>query len=234
MSSFQVIDREIAPKGKVYLVCTQYDPADFSAELKRICNAAVLRGARKLYFACRDKANDLDAQTFAVGACSFMFYSNFDLLKKPLARAQSSAPCPLHIKPLRAFSAPLFAALYNESFFDVPNAMTVTDEEIEEILADEGRDAGFFLRGGEPIGVFELRYGGDAPEIAALAIRVDLQNRGYGSQALGLLEERLAREGYDAASLLVASANERAYRLYQKSGYLFSCRVGHWYEAVAD
>ncbi len=231
MTKFEVIDREIGPKGKCYIICTEFDGADFDAQLARVCDTAVQRGADRLYFACRDKRAGPDADAFTAGGYSFHHYSNFDTLRKRLASVPAQTREPLRCKPLRTAQIPLFLALYNESFFSVPNAMTMTGPDATDILADEKRDAGFLLLGGEPVGVFELDYRGDVPEIAAICIRPELRNCGYGTAALNLLETRLAGEGADTAELLAASANERAYRLYLMRGYAFFRRIGSWYAA---
>lgn len=232
MSEFEVIDREIAPKGICYLICTAYERADFSCALAQLCDTAVSRGAKTLRFACRDLKNDLPSDAFLAGTHAFSFYSDFDLLQKPLAPNPPAVRTPLHLKPLRPATAALYLELYNETFFDVPNSTTMTDSDAETLLADAARDAGFLLLGGNPVGIYELSYKGDVPEIASLGVREALRNQGCGAAALALLEARLACEGHSAAELLVAGKNECAYRLYRAHGYAFVRRIGHWYEAT--
>ena len=231
MSKFEIVDKEIEPTGKCYIVCTEFDGADFKEQLARVCDTAVRRGADRMYFACRDKRANLDADAFTAPGYSFHYYSNFDTLRKRLATDPAQARGALRCKPLRSAQVPLFLALYNESFFNVPNSLTLTEQDAADILADEKRDAGFLLLGGEPVGVFELDYRGDVPEIAAICVRPALRGRGHGTAALNLLEARLACEGADTAELLVASVNERAYRLYLACGYSFFQRISRWYAA---
>ncbi|MEG1755477.1 MAG: GNAT family N-acetyltransferase [Clostridia bacterium] len=138
----------------------------------------------------------------------------------------------LRIKPLRKSNALLYEALFNESFYSVPNALTMDTQQLQHIQNDSSCSAGFLMEGGMPIGVFELQYDDPIPEIAALAINVDLQGQGYGRRALATLEQRLRSEGFSCAKLLVSSLNQRAIRLYCSAGYLQNQHLSRWYQTA--
>lgn len=229
MTQLQITDREIETKGTCYVVCTTYDPTDFDAQMAAVLETARRRGARLLCFACQDAAQRFDADAYILGEQRFQFDTAFDILQKPLSAADAAQRPLFRTKRLRQDNAPLYIALYNESFFDVPNARTVDAKETGSVLSDEGRDAGFFMLGGEPFGVFQLDYREDVPEIAALAIRPPYRKQGYGAQALHTLEARLAQEGYPAAQLLTAEKNEAAYALYRANGYEKKRELSRWF-----
>lgn len=232
MTEFELIDQEIAPKGKCYLICNRFDPADFEQTLEKMCDKAADQGARTVYFACRDAHNTLDANAFCAGGYEFTFYSSFDVLTKVLADMPPCLDGILRWKPLRESTVKLWIELYNESFYDVPNSRTMTDQEAAAVIWDEKRFGGFFMVGGEPVGVFELNYEGAVPEIAAICIRPQFRGQGYGVRGLEALETRLASEGQITAELLVASANPRAKELYEAHGYAFARHISRWYQAA--
>lgn len=233
MTEFEMIEAEIAPKGKCYLICNRFDPADFEQTLEKMCDTAVDQGAHTVYFACRDAHNTLDENAFCVGRYAFTFYSSFDVLSKNLADTLPASAGLLRCKPLRESNAELWIELYNESFYDVPNSRTMTDQEAAAVIEEEKRSGGFFMVGGEPVGVFELNYEETAPEIAAICIRPGFRGQGYGTKALEALEARLANEGHAVVELLVAGANRRAKELYEAHGYSFARHVSRWYQAAA-
>ncbi len=234
MTQMEIIDKEIAPKGKCYIICTSFDERDFESVLAELCGLAATRGAKRIYFACKDQSNFLDRERFSAGRYQFAFYSDFEILEKALVSTDVTGAGMLKIKPLRQSNSALWLALYNESFYEVPNSMTMGEEDVDSILASGERDGGFFMLGGEPIGVFELRYDEAVPEIAAICIRPTHRGKGYGAMALHLLEARLLGEGHRIAQILVATANARAYGLYLKKGYQISKRLSRWYETVAE
>lgn len=223
-----MIEKEIPQKGKCYVVCTLYDAADFDVSLAAACDMAAAKGARTLYFAMRDQHRRLDGAVHTLGGRTFRYDTRFVILKKDLTGALADAQ-PLRTKPLRAGNAALFCAIYNESFFDVPNSQTMDDAEMQAIRSDAKRDAGFCMLGGDPVGVFILDYRGNVPEIAALAVRPEYRRRGYGRRALHILEAQLKSEGHEGVILLVAERNTAALALYRACNYRCEQEISRWY-----
>lgn len=149
-----------------------------------------------------------------------LYDEEFEIWGKALGDGSADAT-PLSIKPVRTGSDALFCAIYNECFFDVPNSRLMDDAFIKQIEADEKRDAGFLMVGGEPVGIFALDTREEVAEIAALAIRRDFRMQGYGKRALCALEARLMREGYTRVQLLLTKRNAAACALYRACGYRF-------------
>lgn len=227
-STFRVIDREIQPKEKCYIICTAYDSADFSESLDVLIRTAVVRGAKKLYFACQDENAAFDETGFDIGAYRFVFDTNFLILKKELS---GIIPLnrPLRTKPLRESTAELYRDLTNDIFFSVPNSQTLLESDTEDMLANEKRSSGFLMDGGMPVGIFEFDLSEDVPEIASIGIRSDLQGNGYGKSALKLLENTLYKSGFRSVKLLAAASNHTAMSLYLSNGYSTDRVLSRWY-----
>ena len=233
-SQFDVIDREIPVKGKCYLICRVFDPADFSDALAGLTETAFRRGAAQVYAACRDKAASLPGDGFDAGQWRFTYDGDFYLLYKDLTDPPNgTAPRALSTKPLRAGNAMLFRALYNEAFFSVPNSSTMDEAETEGLLKDDAHICGFFMEGGMPVGVYQLSMGEEPPEIAVVAVSRDFQGRGYGRRALQTLENILLQRGCRRTKLLVSSRNEAAMGLYRAAGYGQAVRHSTWYRTDA-
>lgn len=228
MTQLEINAKEIACRRKCYAVCAAYDAEDFDTVIACACEDAAACGAETLHLTMRDETCPLTADAYMLGGRSFVWEADFALLEKELTAVRQEAPS-FRTKRMRAGNAALFCALYNEAFYSVPNAATMDEAEAKAIEADEKRDAGFFMGGGEPMGVYVLDYRESTPEIAAVCIRPEWQGRGYGTRALHTLEMQLAMGGYTRVQLLVAEQNVAAYALYMTAGYRYSRRHSRWY-----
>ncbi|MEG1548442.1 MAG: GNAT family N-acetyltransferase [Clostridia bacterium] len=227
MTQAQVIDTEIRPKGKCYIICTEYSRADFCATIDALCDTAAARGARHIYFASRDKRVLQDEMHFETSEYLFKFHTDFDILTKALAPQEEPH---LAVMPLTDNNAMLYAKIYNRAFRDVPNSSTMDRAEIAHIMEDNSSQAGIFMNDETPCGVYLIEYGG-TPELAALCIHRPMWGKGLARRALATLEDMLYKKGHKRIKLLVAGLNKTAYSLYTKNGYSFSERISHWYEA---
>lgn len=222
-----LIWRELEPKGLVYAVCRERG-ADFDAALADACRQAKERGARSLCFSDRTGA-ELPV-SFAAAGREFTAYSDFCEYTKELTPVKS----PFRLKRLAPAFAQLWADMINEIFFSVPNGATYGEAELDELLADGGREAGFITDGGDPVGIYELGLTGETPEIAAVGIRADRRGRGDGGRALDALEQLLYGRGFRRVKLLVAESNAPALNLYIARGYGAPRFVSRWYAAALD
>lgn len=231
MTEFSFITRQIPVRRRCYIICERYDADDFLSALADLSRNAVELGAAEIFFAARD-GGEIFPQTkpFACGAFQFSPCCGFDILEKALSPAPEGFR-PYRLKRLSAGNAALYAALHNESFFDVPNAAFLDAEETGRLLADGAREAGFFLDGGDPVGTYLFSCAESVPEIAAIAIRKDLWGGGLGARALGTLEQKLLLAGHARVTLTVCDGNARACALYKKSGYRFVRRLSTWFRA---
>lgn len=224
MSEFSLIIREIPYSGKAYIRCDRYDAADFPETLEKQLKRLWELGAKRLYCGVRD-AGFAEIETFSCAGHMFRFYSDFHVLQKTLTPEAGPA---LRLKRMTADNAQLFAALYNEAFSDVPNAMTMDGAEQARIQT-EPFEAGFFMLGGEPLGVYILDFSEPIPEIAAICVCPAYRGSGNGHTAMRTLERRLLSLGYAEAQLLAASANEAACALYKACGYYTVRTISRWF-----
>ena len=231
-SQFHVVDREIPIKGICYVICSGYDPSDFSNGLARLTDEAFRRGAARVCVCCRDNPAALPREGFFAGGRRFSPEDDFYLLYKDLPAVVQPA-LPLAVKPLRASNAALYRDLYNEAFFSVPGARTLDEAETDAMLADDARCCGFWMEGGLPLGVYALSYAEQIPEIAAIAISPEWQGRGYGRRALFTLEGILQKNGHSRAQLLTSAKNKAALALYRSAGYGGNVLHSAWYRADA-
>lgn len=225
-TKIRAYSKEVGPKGKCYLVVEQYDAEDFSAVLDELIVYYRARGAQRISIAAKMKSNLTLSDGMRIGAHTFSYDVSFNVYEKTLIADSGRT---LRLKSITESNAPLYQAIFNEAFFAVPNSETLLDLDIKELLLDGRRDAGFIMLGGEPMGVFELNYHEEVPEIAAIALLSSFRGAGHGENALRSLEKRLYEKGYGRVQLLVASTNADALKLYEKSGYQISRHVSDWF-----
>lgn len=229
MTEFSFITKQIPIRRRCYIICERYDADDFLTALAALCRNAVELGAAEIFFAARDCGENFpQAEPFVCGAFQFAPCFGFDILEKTLFPAPAEFR-PYRFKRLSAENAALYAALHNEAFFDVPNTAFLDAEETNRLIADDAREAGFFMDGGDPVGTYLLSYAEPVPEIAAIAVRKDLWGGGLGVRALATLEQKLLLAGHARATLIVCDGNARACALYKRSGYRFVRRLSAWF-----
>lgn len=234
MTEFSFITKQIPVRRRCYIICERYDADDFLSALAALCREATELGAAEIFFAARDCGQNFSqSEPFVCGAFQFSPCCGFDILEKALSPAPEGFR-PYRLKRLGADNAALYAALHNESFFDVPNAAFLDAQETDRLLADGAREAGFFMDGGDPAGTYLLSYAEPVPEIAAIAVRKDLWGGGLGTRALGTLEQKLLLAGHARVTLTVCDGNARACALYRRSGYRFVRRLSTWFRADMD
>ena len=259
LTRIQVIDTEIASKGICYLICTKQDAADFEATLASVVGMVKQRGATRLLLCfrglpeaaiggkaasevsrcksqnCEKRAEQGTAERTEtwIGGYRFRHFSDTYVLYKQLPLTPELQYKLMRIKPLRESTAELFCAIYNEAFFQVPHASSLTVGQTTELLHDPQREAGYFMVGGMPVGVYILKDCGKMKaEICAICILPDLRGQGYGKHALELLESELGKRGTREVELTSADINQPAHTLYLESGYRVSKHMDKWYEVI--
>ena len=180
MAKSEIIEKEIIPKGKCYVICKDLEGESFLEEANRRCKDAYTATEIELIGLSNDNRYE---------------YMNY----------------------------------HNDAFFDVPNSMTIDDDEINLILEDSAVEAGLLCINNEAIGTYHLDFSEENPEIASISINNNIQGKGYGVLALKTLEEYLYYKGYKEVFLRVATLNENAYALYKKSEYKYLKRFSRWF-----
>lgn len=224
----QLYDREIAPKGKCYLVILEYDADDFENVLTDMISFCFQSGARAVHVASRCQEQPISDGT-SIYDFVFRYDTDFDFYEKELLPDESPKAQPLRLKRLNRSNAPLYQAIFNETFFSVPNSQTLDETELSDLLNNDQRQGGFFMIGGAPVGVYEISFSDETPEIASIAILSACQNKGYARTGLRLLEEQLRTSGHKRVQLLAASRNTRAVEVYQSCGYQKTRHLSTWF-----
>lgn len=119
--------------------------------------------------------------------------------------------------PVQAETLEKFRMIYNEKMQDIPNAAWMDTKLAQEML--EKGDGYFVHRGENLLGIG--RASGDMLDLVISLIP------GAGREVVLALNHALC---CDTIRLLVASANTRAIRLYEKLGFIRTAEAARWYE----
>lgn len=222
----QRITREIPHRGIAYLIFRRYPAEEQNELLLREVRALKDQGAREIYVASTDPE-----APFAEGESGQVRLTHVhDMLEMERALGEDR-PCHggrLQTVPLTEALEEQWLALYNEAFAAVPNAATYGQEELAEKLADPG-SCGFVLEDGMPLGIYELDL--RSGEIEGIGLKKAARGRGLGRELLLLTMDLLAARGHDGCRLLVSTANQAAYRLYQETGFSTRQVRSRWFRA---
>lgn len=222
----QRITREIPHRGIAYLIFQRYPAEEQNELLLREVRALKDQGAREIYVASTDPE-----APFAEGESGQVRLTHVhDMLEMERALGEDR-PCHggrLQTVPLTEALEEQWLALYNEAFAAVPNAATYGQEELAEKLADPG-SCGFVLEDGMPLGIYELDL--RSGEIEGIGLKKAARGRGLGRELLLLTMDLLAARGHDGCRLLVSTANQAAYRLYQETGFSTRQVCSRWFRA---
>jgi ribosomal protein S18 acetylase RimI-like enzyme len=141
----------------------------------------------------------------------------------------------ISLSPIDAASYPRFfervAGLYAEESVNAgrwtrEEALGKARDETEKILPEKERTTGNFLnwimRGEEQIGYVWAGVSDNKPgEAFIYGIEVDegQRGRGYGKEAMSLIEDLLRAKGFSSIALHVFEQSQAAVHIYEKKGY---------------
>ena len=192
--------REIPYKGIAYVtIHDTLQPKELLQDCVEFCKLA---GAEKIY------------------ATGHAVLEDYPLYTKVLKMQQLSESLPesdAMLFPVTEKTAEQWRLLHNEKMRDIPNASTMTRQDMDKLLT---RGAGYFVhRDGELLGIGIAA--GDTVESLAAA------KPGMGETVLLALCSVLSS---DTVVLEVASMNTPAMRLYQRLGFQITGEMSHWYD----
>jgi ribosomal protein S18 acetylase RimI-like enzyme len=114
----------------------------------------------------------------------------------------------------------LRSAFYDEEGY--PDAPQRAAQLLEQLIGDD-RYGRLFLRDGEGYILitfgFSLEFDGRDAFVDELYVAPHARGRGYGTEALALAERTCKEHGIHAIHLEVEFENEKACRLYERTGY---------------
>lgn len=226
-----IITKEIPAKGKGYFVIEKCWPDQMDTAVRRGASALLAQGATSIYVCSKDPAAALAAGEGA--GYRLEFCHDMLAMERALDDTRQRAKGRLTLEPLEPAQRGAWLAMYNETFFDVPNSATYDKNTLEKVLSD-GCRCGFALLGGVRVGIYELCFQEDVPRIEGIALTKNTRGLGAGRELLLTLMDALAQEGHQRVCLQVSTANETAFALYRSVGFRVSELISHWYQVIAQ
>lgn len=223
------VTREIPCRGIAYLIFRQCTAQALGEWLGREARAMAELGAREIYVASTDPAAPLSEEV--MGPIRLTYVHDMLEMERALDDWRPRSQGRLMTKPLTGGLGERWLAIYNEAFASVPNAATYGAEELTERLAQPG-SCGFALVDGAPVGIYELDL--QTGEIEGIGLKKSARGKGLGRALLLLAMDLLAGHGHDRCWLLVSTANEAAYRLYQETGFYTRRVCSRWFRAELE
>lgn len=223
----EVIEAELAPKGKAYLVL-RHGPLE---GLEAVCCELRGKGARHIFLTSKDMECALVEG--AVAGVTLTYVHTMLGMTRALTPDRPRPEGRITLEPLTREKKELYLALYNESFFDVPNSATYDENTFEQLMGPEYR-CGFALLEGTAVGIYELGFKKQNPEIGSIGLSRAAIGQGLGRELLLTVMDYLAELDCGACWLQVSTGNHRAYPLYRSVGFGQEELLGRWYEVTED
>lgn len=221
----EVIEKEIAPKGKAYLVLREGLPEGLEATLRELRG----KGAGQVFLTSR--APGIELKEGPLDGVRLIFAHDMLGLTRVLTPDRPRPQGRLMLEPLTRENKEQFLSLFEESFLHVPNSASYDDEVFEQIMGPEYR-CGFALLDGERVGIYELGFKKENPEIGSIGLTAGARGKGLGRELLLTVMDYLADLGCKACWLQVSTINRQAYPLYRSVGFGQDELISHWYEVV--
>lgn len=240
---YQLIQAEVLEKKKAYLFIRRCDNDEFEKLLTRVTHQAVRNGARWVYV-CDKEADDRIVPGKAYGYYRFSYAHAMLEMRKILCQEKSSGAEQEEAGALTAQETVDFEELregveqeevsafcrgLNEIFYAVPNSETMTDEEINDWLADEKRHLYWMEVRGRRVGVLVLQEREDGLLVDSLGVFETYRRQGLARCALARIEAAAAGRGKKEVLLQVSDANTAAYRLYREMGFSVKKTISRWF-----
>ena len=225
-----VVTEEIKHKSKGYVVVKSYGtPQDIPVLLEEGVTRLKDAGAKEIFAACSVPENPLMEEYCQAGRYQLKFEGSMLEMQRELVQNYSKEQGMLALTPLGRENAQTFLALYNDTFFEVPNSATYQQEELTRLL-DTTKTLCFLVNcQGEDVGIAELDLQPEIPEIASVGIVPGKRGNGLGASLMHSLMAVLAQRGYTKVFLRVHEANSTALALYQRLGFEVVKIITRWY-----
>lgn len=230
----RIIFREIPFKGKGYAYADRAG-GHYEKIAAQAAEQLIRSGAKKVYFACKDKAAAIPEDGFETGAGVFRFDNRMDEMECRLpAHGGPVERAALSVHSLTEESSERYCEIYNKCFFYVPNSATYQEEDRKRLLAGDGNSQAFLAEWkNKTVGFYELSQKENIPEIASIGILSEYRGNGFGKSLLYFVMDQLAGEGFSRVSLQVSTANPVAYHLYCGAGFVKMRVLSRWYRLDA-
>lgn len=223
--NIEIIHKEIAPKGKGYIVVRECPRPELDGLVRRGAEELFAAGARQVFVA----STDPDAPLTEGPELRHVY----DMLGmyRGLGPDRPRPEGRLTLEPLTGESGEAWNAILNESFHFVPSSATYSGADVAAMLAGPYR-CGFALLDGQRVGVYECGFKKAQPEIGSVGLDAEHRGKGLGRELLLTVMDDLAGLGHTRCWLQVATTNAPAYALYRAVGFGEEEVLVRWYEVI--
>lgn len=233
---YRLIQTEIQPKKKAYLVIDRCVPGDYDRLLARVAHQAVRNGARQVFVCDKEQEGRID-QEKRYGYYRFQLSHNMLWMSRRVGSEAGSMiehGGKLLLTPMEDRHIPLCCRLFNEAFFEVPNSATMTEEELKERL-ERKEEQLYLIQWGDTVAGFVLLIMKESREleIDSIGITSEFRKRGLARLTFQEIESLAVKLGMEKLGLMVADSNLPAYILYQKIGFQVTGVHSRWYRTNA-
>ncbi len=230
--SYELIQREIPFKKKAYLIIERCEERDFDRLLMRVTHQAMRNGAREVFVSDRS-SGIMEGKSYGY----YVFHHDYDIIRMAKTADASSAPyVPGNVlfEKLTEEEIPLYCGLVNRVFCDVPGSASLVPEQVESWMREKGRTLLLLRLKNETAGFLDFSVGEEEAEIHYVGILPDFRRKGAGGEALRYVESAAAAQDVRRVSLLAASTNLPAGKLYERAGFQAEETVSRWYKTTWD
>ena len=192
--------REIPYQQQAYVRI--YSVSDFQGLIRECVDFCRAAGAEKVYATGHDCLEDYPLSTVMI---------TMSCPREALEETDAA------LWPVQENTAKAFQQIYNEKITRVPNGAWMDQADIREML---GRGDGYFVHRGERLLGIGRVYDGTILWVAAV-------EKGAGADVVKALAGAVHTE---TVTLGVASANEKARKLYERLGFIAVAEKSRWYQ----
>ena len=245
--SYQIVQREIGPKGKAYIVIRRCREDDWDSLIARLIHQCRRNGAREIFVSDRQAGRSRLASGSKYGYYTLepAFFC-WSMEKKIdcgfLSEGSASGGVPdsrpkaeaVKLTPLRKRDMGAWLEIYKEIFCDLSGSATY-DKEMVETEKGEGSRFFWVSSKGRRCGFAVLKELTEEKTlfIDMVGIRSSYRRRGLGKALLREIENRAAKAGLEKLKLIAANTNVPALSLYKAAGFVKSGR-NPWFYLAKD
>ncbi len=234
--SYELIQRDIAAKGRAYLVIRRCADRDFDRLLLRVTHQAMRNGARQVYVCDQRQTSGGEAGTARIVEGKaygyYVFHHAYDWITVgKTARASAEDAYTVSLCPAAGTETAVCRELASRIFKAAPDF--AAEWETESGLRDGGEL--YFLReNGVPVGMMRLSLCGDSMRVDLLGIIEEYRRKGLAMAALAQAERLAKTRGLARLQAGVSTGNEPALCLYEKYGFRRETVVSRWYSWLSE
>lgn len=231
---YSLIQSEVLPKKKAYLLIERCVEADYDRLLTRVTHQAVRNGAQMVYVCDKEQEGRI-VPGKQYGYYSFQHAHDMVKMTRGVSDEKETfkSVSDITLEPLTEPGILEFCQLYNETFYRVSNSSTMTESELRDRLANEEELLFGVKREGQALGFVMLIKRDSELEIDSIGICEEFRKQGLAECVFTKVEELAVMLGRKELSLLVVDSNKPAFSLYQKLGFQIVELKSRWYQAHA-